>query len=287
MMASLLPISAETGLRQVENSAIVSVVENVEKKRKPQCKYTDSDRYKIARYASQHGPCRAAAHYKKIYPTIRVSTVREFLKKYIKQLDAAKRSNTSPEKRIVNLERGRPLMVGVSIDEKVRKFLMALHRKGGHVSRSIATTAAKVLLKRSEDNSLRNLNVTAASWGKSLLHRMGLRRRVVTTGKVQIPEGAKREAGLQHHYRIATIAEKYNIPPSLILNSDQTPSKYVTVGRTTMAPKNSNRVGLAGSDDKRSITLTLTVTLDGKILPFQIIYGGKTKQSLPKVTFPE
>ena len=46
------------------------------------------------------------------------------------------------------------------------------------------------------------------------------------------------------------------------------------------------RVGLAGSTDKCSIKLTLTVTLDGKILPFQIIYGAKTNQSLLKITFP-
>ena len=72
-----------------------------------------------------------------------------------------------------------------------------------------------------------------------------------------------------------------------MLNRDQTPSKYVTVGRTAMVAKNLTRVGLAGSTDKRNITMTLTVTLDGKILPFQIIYGGKTDQSLPNITFPE
>ena len=71
-----------------------------------------------------------------------------------------------------------------------------------------------------------------------------------------------------------------------MLNSDQIPSQYVTVVRTTMAPKNLTRVGLAGNTYKRSITLTLTVTLEGKILPFQIIYGAKTDQSLPKITFP-
>ena len=71
-----------------------------------------------------------------------------------------------------------------------------------------------------------------------------------------------------------------------MLNSDQTPSKYDIVGRPTMAPKNSTRVGLVGRTDKRSIALTLTVTLDGKILPFQIIYGGKTDQSLLKTAFP-
>ena len=96
---------------------------------------------------------------------------------------------------------------------------------------------------------------------------------------MEVPEGARKEAGLQHNFRIVNIIEKYKIPKSLVLNSDQTPSKYVTVGRTTMATKNSTRVALVGSTDKCSITLTLKVTLDGKILPFQpfqIIYGVKT-----------
>ena len=73
----------------------------------------------------------------------------------------------------------------------------------------------------------------------------------------------------------------------MILNSDQTPSKYVTVTRNTMAPSGSKRVAKAGSDDKRAITLTLTVTMSGKVLPYQIIYGGKTSRSLPKVKFPD
>ena len=103
---------------------------------------------------------------------------------------------------------------------------------------------------------------------------------------MKVPEGARKEARLQHHFRVVNIQEKHNIPKSIVLNKDQTPSKYVTFGRTQLAPKNSTRVGLAGSTDKRSITLALTFTLHGKILPFQMIYGGKTDQSLSKVTFP-
>ena len=81
--------------------------------------------------------------------------------------------------------------------------------------------------------------------------------------------------------------EQYNTPDELILNSNQTPSKYINVGRTTMAPAGSKRVARAGADDKRMITLTLTVAKSGKCLPFQIIYGGKTNRSLPKVNFPK
>ena len=101
-----------------------------------------------------------------------------------------------------------------------------------------------VVLSRSEDLSLKNIK-TAPMWGRSILQRLGCWRKVATTGRVEVPEEARKEAGLQHHFRIVKIIEKHNIPKSLVLNSDQTPSKYVTFGRTTMAPKNSTRVGLA------------------------------------------
>ena len=54
-----------------------------------------------------------------------------------------------------------------------------------------------------------------------------------------------------------------------------------------MAAKNASTVPLAGSNDKRAITLTLSVVLDGTILPFQCIYGGKTIRSIPNVNFPD
>ena len=53
-----------------------------------------------------------------------------------------------------------------------------------------------------------------------------------------------------------------------------------------MTPKCAKKADVAGIANKRNVTLTLTVTMDGKAVPFQAIYKGKTKQSLPKVTFP-
>ena len=107
-------------------------------------------------------------------------------------------------------------------------------------------------------------------WGRSILQRLGFERQVATTGKEEVPKGARKEAGLQYHFRIVNVIEKHNIQKSIVLNGDQTPLKYVTFGRFTIAPKNSTRVGLAGSTNKCSITLTLAVTLDGKILLFKI-----------------
>ena len=98
-----------------------------------------------------------------------------------------------------------------------------------------------------------------------------------TTGKVEILEGVKQEAELLYLYNIVTLVEEHNIPQNLILNLDQTPLKYVPVLHNTMAKKGVKLVAIAGSADKRSITGTFVITLNGDFLPLQLICGGKTK----------
>ena len=71
------------------------------------------------------------------------------------------------------------------------------------------------------------------------------------------------------------------IPPELVLNSDQTPSSYVSVGKSTMARKGSTAIPIKGVTDKRAITLNFVVTLANDFLPMQVIYSGKTQASQP------
>ena len=80
-MKSALPSASESGLGEVDNSTICVGVGVKAKKRKPQSKYTDKDRCKIAKYAKDHGPNQTARFFQSKYPTIRESTVRSFLKK--------------------------------------------------------------------------------------------------------------------------------------------------------------------------------------------------------------
>ena len=44
-----------------------------------------------------------------------------------------------------------------------------------------------------------------------------------------IPEGARKETELVYHYKIVSIVEIHNIPHSMIVNLDQTPSKYMQI----------------------------------------------------------
>ena len=87
---------------------------------------------------------------------------------------------------------------------------------------------------------------------------------------------------------IVEAVEQYSIPFELILNADQTPSSYVSVGKMTMAKRGEKSVPIKGLTDKRNITLTFAVTFTGDFLPMQIIYGGKTDRSQPRgVVFPK
>ena len=98
--------------------------------------------------------------------------MRSFSKKYNEQVKIEKTLNQPPAEYITSLTRGRPLIVGPVIDEKVRKFLMPLFKKGGHISYGIASTTANILLSRSEDLSLKNIK-TIPMWGYSILQRLG------------------------------------------------------------------------------------------------------------------
>ena len=59
-MESALPSSGESGLGEIGNSAICVGVGAKAKKRKPQSKCTDENRFKIAKYAKGNGPNQAA-----------------------------------------------------------------------------------------------------------------------------------------------------------------------------------------------------------------------------------
>ena len=76
------------------------------------------------------------------------------------------------------------------------------------------------------------------------------------------------------------------IPPSLVINWDQTAIHLVPVSVWTMSKQREQSISIAGLDDKREITVILAVTLAGEYLPPQILYQGKTERCHPAIEFP-
>ena len=55
----------------------------------------------------------------------------------------------------------------------------------------------------------------------------------------------------------------------------------------TQAEKGATTVKIAGGSDMHQVTVSVPGTLSGKLLPFQILYEGKTEQCHPLSQFPE
>ena len=69
---------------------------------------------------------------------------------------------------------------------------------------------------------------------------MGFVQRKATTGKVTILVGAQKEA----ESKIVNRVDKYQVPPSLVINFDQTQSKYIQVSSNTVKKKGVTNVSI-------------------------------------------
>ena len=268
--------------------AVTEAVESCSntKKRKPYQRWTNEERFKIGKYAAENGPAAAARKFTNKKNPLNESSVRRFSMLYKDEIKQAAKEKRDANRELNVLPRGRPLLLG-SLDQMVQRFLLATRSKGGLISSTVAIATAKALMARYPEYNLGHIDLDSSSWTKSLFKRMGFVKRMSTTGKVEIPEGAIREAELDYLHDIVSLAEKNDIPSCLIMNLDQTPLKYIPSARQTLAKQGAKSVSVAGSTDKRCITGTFIITLEGAFLPMQLIYGGKTKQSLPRFNFPD
>ena len=72
--------------------------------------------------------------------------------------------------------------------------------------------------------------------------------------------------------------KKHEIPPSLILNLDETSVEMVCAGNRTYELPTVRQVRLLGANDKRTLTYTPVIASDGCVVLSQIILPGKVKE---------
>ena len=250
----------------IDHVAIEKELDGSLKKRESYVKYTPEDPYKIGKYGSENGPAAAVRKFKSRFPKLNESTVRSLRQIYQSELTRSKQKGTILEPRIPKEPTGRPLLLGNKIDAMIQKYIIASNNRGNVISRSIATSTAKALSSRNP-GYVGQIDLESSSWVQSSFRRMGFVRRRGTTAKLKIPDGAFKEVQLLFTHDVVSQVGKYNIPDFLIINVDQTPTKYVPVSRSTLAKKNSKAVAIKGSSDKRSITPTFSITFSGKFLP--------------------
>ena len=126
------------------------------------------------------------------------------------------------------------------------------------VNKVVAVATAKALIERSNLEHLKDSDLKNSSWAKSLFKRMGFLKRAAATGRPDIPEGTKKEAEIIFLHQIVDLDEEKNTPPSLIMNFDQTPLKYVPVTSQSLAEKGSKHAGISGMTYRKSHTATVS-----------------------------
>ncbi|KAJ9530498.1 hypothetical protein QJQ45_012468, partial [Haematococcus lacustris] len=82
--------------------------------------------------------------------------------------------------------------------------------------------------------------------------------------------------------RAALIVYAKRIPPELFYSMDETFVFFAPMaGSTTLAEEGSKQVFVAATEQKKGLTVCLTVKASGHVLPLQLIYEGKTDLSTP------
>ena len=172
---------------------------------------------------------------------------------------------------------GRPPSL-LELDSKLISLLQSIRSRGGVVNSCVVKATALALVNSNNISGLRGFE-PKPPWAKSIYTCCNFTCRTGTTTSPPVPRGVLEECKFTFLTDISHVSTQHKIPPELVLNADQTPSSYVSVGRMTMASNNSSSVPIKGLTDKRNIMLTFVISLLGDFSPMQIIYQGKASRS--------
>ena len=96
--------------------------------------------------------------------------------------------------------------------------------------------------------------VLTDKWARGVLEKLTWSKRKVTTGKVDPSPQFLAEEKFTFQRNISVLVSEHDIPPSLIINIDQTLLSYVNTGKYTFSFKGAKNIPIKGVDDKRQIS---------------------------------
>ena len=272
------------------NKEVQEILKPKEKKRGKYNKFSAELRAEIGKYASYHGVAATARHFsRKLKKKVSESTARSIRDSYLIEAKRKRVEDLEDIEALPEKKRGRPLLLGDVLDEKVQLYLRKVREAGGTVSAGIAIAAARGLLLKYNRMSLDEFGGPvhlSRHWAYALLNRMKFVRRKATTAKSKYTVDDFDRVKKSFLDEVVTVATMEEVPPELILNWDQTGIRIVPCSPWTMDQQGARRVEMIGTNDKRQITGVFCGSLVGDFLRVQLIYKGKTARCHPRYKFP-
>ena len=279
-----LPTPEESGLTR---EAISAINDNLASKppKKKRANYTPKEKALIGRYAIRHTIPKTVRKFQTEFPNLNYPTVKRMKIAYEEQ---SKLFDSCYLDEVQIKKRGRPFNLPDQLQSDLERWMVRAREAGCSMNVHVINSALLGIIQSDPMYSVYSNFTPTRGWRVALYKRLNMTRRRATTSRPPISSAAYKESALKYLHNICHAVRTHKIPDDLIVTIDQTPSKYVEVSSTTMAEKNTKHVAVTHSGDKRAITLTLGISLSGDILPYQMIYGGKTQRCLPdKNIFPE
>ena len=138
------------------------------------------------------GPTKAARHFTKgLGRNINESTARKLRSEYLKELTLVKERDTAGQVVALTTKcQGRPLLLGKELDGIVQEYTKGLRKNKAIVNTSIVMAVAEGVLLSKDPSKLGSNGgqiVITKAWAKSILGRMGYRKRKGTNaGKISV-----------------------------------------------------------------------------------------------------
>lgn len=169
------------------------------------------------------------------------------------------------------------------IEEAVKASLQFMRDKGLTVNVLICRLVMRGIIQSKQPQLLREMKIGngfVSMWAHNALNYSW---RVRTTAASKLPNDW-RDRGIQTAKRIAVNVQLYKVHPSLVVNMDQTGVHLAPADQRTYEVKGAEVVKVIGADDKRQITCCIASSMDGDLLPIQLIFQGKTNACHPPET---
>ena len=155
--------------------------------------------------------------------------------------------------------------------KKVIQKIKALHLKGAPISYIVINAIAKGITVANDRTMLvehgGHLQFTD-NWARNVLNEVQrsekkMVKQMAMTSKIPVAPGLPKEEQLTFQQKIQALIKWYDIPKELVLNFDQTPLSYITVGSNTLEFEGAKSVPVKGKGKGNQITRTFTVSATG------------------------
>ena len=247
------------------NDVVSKVIAKQDAKRQEYQKISVEMKTKIAKFVVENGIKAALNKFQDKVPKAPENwnnTIRDWKDSYLREIRKKRKAGDTEDFFLPVKKRGRPLLIGDDLDKQVQAYIKDLRKSHAAVNTAILISAGEGIV-RGHDASLLSSNGGSLDitkdWAKYLMKRMGFSKRKATTKSTlsHYDFDKVREIYLNN---VSSIVVMEEIPPSLIINWDQTGTHFVPVSQWTMDVKGAHRVEIAGLNDKRQMTMVLAGT---------------------------